>query len=55
MIVAKPGWDRHGPLQGQTIYVLMKDGEPVGACLRYTHAVAAMENADDIKEVYWLG
>jgi len=55
MVVAKTGFNE--PMIGQTIYVVMKEGKPVGATLRYPSVVRAMgqERVDDFAEVPWLG
>lgn len=55
MIAAKHMFDE--PMIGQNIYVVMKDGKPVGATLRYPSVVRAMgrEAIDDVAEVPWLG
>lgn len=45
------------PMIGQNVYVVTKDGKPVGVALRYTSVVLAMgrETIDDFTEVPWLG
>lgn len=54
MIAAKH--DFNEPMIGQSVYVVMKDGKPVGATLRYTSVVRQMDRMiDDFTEVPWLG
>lgn len=56
MICAKPGFNQ--PMTGQKVYVLLKDGKPVGVTLRYTSVVRWMGeegDVDDVIETRWLG
>ena len=55
MICAKPGGNRLPHMGTESVYVIMREGDPIAAALSYPEIVKRMDEGCDIKEVPWLG